>query len=448
MGGRPLLVRKMVSKNDKKPKVAFVFSEGNLVKRTWIISLLQCLEPHFSIDLLTEYPAEIDIESVTNLYAHPRNIINENRNNQGMGSVMKHYIKRTIPYTLLNIFSYVNRVIHQLYNYISGIGPLYKRVNGYPQWGTPEFINMVAQRCTPELCDAVIAVDVKEFILCHQAVEEVPIIYYSIELHHRGHPAFYSTHLTPLKNAEAIAFKDAAAVIIQDEERAHFLWQDNKRPYEPEKVILFPVSYIGRAAVTRPDFFRTRYPEYERQKLLVQMGNIHKYRRSDELIKIAVMCPEQYAMIFHGFVGNFYQKAIDAIKNVRCSFSHPVESCQVEKVAAGADIGLVFYLDNNFNERFIAHASATFALFMKCGIPVLVGNGGSLSRIVRQYNCGIVVEDMGNLFDAAGQIMEDYELYSHNAVRCFEGEHQLSHYCENLIARLTELCKHRDNQTN
>lgn len=435
---------KTVAKQNKPSRVAFVFSEGKLVERIWIVSLLQCIVSHFSIDLITEYPAEVNIDGVINHYAHPYAINNERDSKPVMLGVVRQYIKRAPA--IRKLLRNVRKPMTQIYKYIKGIGPLYTRVNGSPQWGTPEFINLISQRCTLQLCDVVIAVDVKELIVCHQVVTEVPIIYYSLELYHRGHPAFLSTHLGPLKYAETMAFKDVASVIIQDEERARFLWKDNQRPYEPEKVILFPVSSMGQATIKRSDYFRTLYPEFDRQKLLLQMGNIHKYRRSDELIKIASLCPERYAMIFHGFNVDFYKKAIDSIDNLRCRFSQAVESFHVEKIAAGTDIGLVFYLDNNFNERFIAHASATFSLFMKFGIPVLVGNIGSLSRIVRQYNCGIVVEDLGNLFRAADQVMENYESYSQNAVRCFEGEHQLSNYCENLIDRLAELCKPRINQ--
>ncbi len=434
----------MILDKEKLSRVAVVFGESELAQRTWITSLLQCLVPHFSVELLTEYPAEVIIEGVTNYYAHPHDISRETKSKPSLREAVKQYIKRAVPG--IDLMLNVRKTMVQTYYRIKGIGPLYKRLNGSPQWGTPEFIRLITQKCTQKSYGGVIAVDVRELILCHQVIAGVPIIYYSIELHHRRHPAFYSSHLTPLKNAEAVAFKDVVAVIIQDEERARFLWQDNHRPYEPDKVILFPVSYMGHSSIKRSNYFRSLYPEYDKQKLLVQMGNIHEYRRSDELIKMASTCPDKYTMIFHGFCSQSYKKAINSIDNLHCRYSQPVESIEVEKVAAGADIGLVFYLDNNFNERLIAHASATFALFMKCGLPVLAGNVGSLSRIVRQYNCGIVVEDLGNLFHAADQIMADYESYSYNAVRCFEGEHQLSHYCENLIDRLTELCQPRENQ--
>lgn len=424
---------KTEERHDKLSRVAVVFSEGELVQSPWIISLLQCLVPHFSIDLLTEYPAEVNIEGVTNHYAHPHAINNESK--PVLPDGIKQCIKRVPP-----VYRLLLRV-HQTYRKIKGIGPLYRHVHGLPQWGTPEFVSLFAQRCTPQLCDGVIAVDVKELIICHQVVTGVPIIYYSFELFYRGHPEISPRHLAPLKDAEADAFKDVAAVIIQDEERARFLWQDNQRPYEPEKVILFPVSYMGQAAVRRSDYFRTLYPELARQRLLVQMGSIKKCRRSNELIEIAAMCPEQYAMIFHGFTEESTRRALESNRLTRCRLSQPVPFGDIEKVAAGADIGLVFYFDNNFNDRLVAHASSQFALFMKCGVPVLAGNVGSLSRIVRQYNCGIVVEDLANLFKAADQIMADYETYSHNAVRCFEGEHQLRHYCKTLVDRLTELCR-------
>jgi len=424
-------------KQKKRYRVTVVYAESGLVKSPAAFSLLNCLAPHFSVDLLTEEPAEVNIEGVTThcAYYHPINI----ESKPVLPDGVKKLIKRATP--VYHLLLRMHQAFHETYSKIKGIGPLYRNVNGAPQWGTPEFVNLVARRCMRKFCDAVISINVNELIICHQVVTEVPIIYYSLELHHRGHPEFFPTHLAPLKDAEAAAFKDVAAVIIQDEERARFLWQDNQRPYEPEKVILFPVSYMGHAAVKRSDYFRTLYPELVNQKLLVQMGSIKKCRRSYDLIEIAARCPEQYIMIFHGFTDGLANKAINSINNTRCRYSQPVESFQVEQVAAGADIGLVFYFDNNFNDRFVAHASAQFALFMKYGVPVLAGNVGSLSHIVRKYRCGIVVEDLADLFFAADEIMADYGTYSNNAVRCFEGEHQLGHYCNTLIDRLTELCK-------
>jgi len=173
--------QKTEAKQDKLSCVAVVFTEGELVQRTWIISLLQCLVPHFSVDLLTECSAEVSIEGVTNHYAHPHAINNESK--PVLPDVVKQYIKRVPP--LLKLLLKVRKTMVQAYKKIKGIGPLYARVNGYPQWGTPEFVSLVAKRCTQQFCGVVIAVDVKELIICHQVVTEVPIIYYSFELFYR-----------------------------------------------------------------------------------------------------------------------------------------------------------------------------------------------------------------------------------------------------------------------
>lgn len=429
------------TRQNKQFRVAVVYTESGLVRNPAVFTLLSCLAPHFSIDLLTECPAEVNIDGVTNHYTRQYSLTIEKKLIIADG--LKRYIKKIpLVFKLLSIVrSRLIQTLVQSYREKKGIGPLYKQVNGSPQWATPEFISLVAKRCTNKLCDVVISVDVKELIICHQVVTEVPIIYYSLELHHREHPAFSPSHLTPLKDVEAEAFKHLAAVIIQDEDRARFLWQDNHCAYEPEKVILFPVSHLGSATVKRTEYFRELYPDLAKQKLLVQMGSIKKCRRSDDLIDVAKMCPEQYAMIFHGFTEEFSHKAFESNYFSRCRYSQPVAIPDIEKVAAGADIGMVFYLDNNFNDRLIAHASSQFALFMKCGVPVLAGDVGSLSRIVQRYRCGVVVEDLSNLFTAADKIIADYETYSQNAVRCFEEEHQLGHYCRNLIDRLTELCR-------
>jgi len=417
-------------------RVVVVYTEGGMMTNPSLFALLNYLSPHFSIDLLTELPIDVEIKNVTNHYAH-QHAVSDQRKTM-VPDRLRQSIK-SLPFVnyLLSGKAKIKAKVRQVYAKKKGFGPLYRHVKGSPQWATPEFVRLVQRRCKREVCDVVIALDVKELIVSHQAVKDVPIIYHSLELRHFGESDFFHTHLKPLKEAEGMAFKDVATVIIQDEERARFLWESNNCRYEPEKVILFPHSYIGNAAVRRSNYFCTLFPELRRQPLLVQMGTICQHRRSDELIKIATMCPERFFMIFHGFSDNSLKREIESIGAPRCRYSRPVESFRdVEEVASGVDVGLVFYLADNFSDILAAHASSQYCLFMKCGVPVLTGNAGSLSRIVRRYRCGIVVEDLTNLFSSADEIMSDYETYSRNAVRCFESELQLAHYSEPLIKRI------------
>ncbi|NJN66444.1 MAG: glycosyltransferase family 4 protein [Chloroflexaceae bacterium] len=95
-------------------------------------------------------------------------------------------------------------------------------------------------------------------------------------------------------------------------------------------------------------------------------------------------------------------------------------------VPASADIGLVFYKNFSENDRLIAHASGQLALFLQCGVPVIVDNKPSLRYLVETYHCGVAVRSTDDIFDAARQILADYEAYCQGALECFAREHDLS----------------------
>ena len=111
----------------------------------------------------------------------------------------------------------------------------------------------------------------------------------------------------------------------------------------------------------------------------------------------------------------------------------------LHKVVASADIGLVFYTSENENDRLIAHASGQLALYLQCGVPVVVGGGGTHEAIVREYACGQVVAHETEVFSAARTILADYGAFSDRAVECFNKEYDLDGPLRRIFERLSHL---------
>jgi glycosyltransferase involved in cell wall biosynthesis len=297
-----------------------------------------------------------------------------------------------------------------------------------------DILKLIDEKCQSGLYDIAIGLGHQGVILAHLSLPATPLVYFSDELYYNGHPGLACAKFSLEKEMEKRAFRNVDLVLIQDEDRARLLFHDNSIVYQPEKVLFFPVSWVGEASVSRSDFFVKRFPELKDKKVLLQHGSLAPERRSGELFQISRQCIEPYAMVFHGGLSPYLRAEYS---RSRCWLSQPdLPLERLSDVASGTHIGLVFYTSANENDRLIAHASGQLALYLKCGVPVIVNSSGTIAALVRLWDCGIVVETEKDIFEAADQICDNYEHYCRQAVTCFNYEYNLEKYYRNLVAKL------------
>lgn len=290
---------------------------------------------------------------------------------------------------------------------------------------TPSFHRAVKRRLAEQSYDWVIGIEEEGLIAAHAYLPDLPLIHYSLELYYEEHPHYTGLpYWKRFKQLFRAAFAHLDMLIVQDEDRARVVFQDAHQPYDPQKVRLFPVSYPGPAQRYRSHYLRQRFPDIGDRPILLQFGSIEKRRCSPNLIRATRLCPPDLAVIFHG---NFRDRAsLQALKIGRCRVSGELVPFErLVDIPASADIGLVFYADISENERLIAHASGQLALFLKCGVPVIVDHKPSMRSLVQTYHCGVAVEHADDIFDAARHILADYEAYCQGALECFAREHDL-----------------------
>jgi hypothetical protein len=168
---------------------------------------------------------------------------------------------------------------------------------------------------------------------------------------------------------------------------------------------------------------------------------------SKELAQAFVSINKGYALIFHDreqrAIDDPYIKSLKEInsKNLFLSLK-PLPYEKIERIYASATIGLAFYrnLDNNFSQ--ISKASGKISHYLKYGVPLLVNNLESLSKLVEQYNVGIVIKDPLNSLEiesAIEKILKDYSYYSKNATICFEEEFNFSKKIQPILSFMKSL---------
>lgn len=289
--------------------------------------------------------------------------------------------------------------------------------------------------------DCAIGIEEGGIILArHSLPQRTPLLYYSLELYTEDHPAFAGLgryNFRHRKRMQRLSFPHARAVVIQDHDRARVLFEDMRQPYDAERVITFPVSFLGQAQMRRDGFLRERFTEIGERTILLQFGSIRPDRFSDEIIQASHSCPSDMAVVVHGSISHDCWEALQTAPCLASTGDVPFE--EVEKVPASADIGLIFYQSSSDNNRLIAHASGQLALFLKCGVPVIVDDKPSLRSLVEAYHCGVAVQKPADIFDAARHIRANYDAYCQGALRCFAQEHDLLPHYAQLREKLASL---------
>ena len=268
--------------------------------------------------------------------------------------------------------------------------------------------------------------------------DEVPLIYYSLELYYSARPGIVGgLRFNILKELEAMAHHNAMATIIQDEDRAKVLFEYNKVSKDKQKTLYLPVSMLGETFKERTDFFNRRLGIPRDKKILLQLGMIASARMSLEIAKSAQDWPEDWILVMHG---HFFENTEHQVRELNKKGNIFVSETKVPfhdmpKVVASAHIGLVFYKNlkqDYYNNYYIGSSSGQLAHHLQCGIPIITLNIPSLRRVVDEYQCGLAVNDVDSIPEAANIIFSKYEFYRENAFRCFEARYRFDKHFRNI----------------
>ena len=242
-----------------------------------------------------------------------------------------------------------------------------------------------------------------------------------------------------LKHLERKYHAQAIATIIQDEERKRLLLADNG--LTESKMFYVPVAMLGQPIQSRGRYFHERFGLPDSERILLQFGYIHKYRLSQQIAEAAQALPDGWTLVMHGFIGQDMVDTIselDVRKKIRLS-RDLVDLNDLQRLVSSADIGLVFYTDDNLNDYNAGLASDKMARHMQCGTPVITIDFPSFRRIVDRYRCGICVGDSEGIPDAVRQIEADYETYRAAAFRCFADNYEFSRHFRPVIEFVSRL---------
>lgn len=273
----------------------------------------------------------------------------------------------------------------------------------------------------------------------------VPIVYYSLEL------LLTDEITTPrekkLKRREAALSHKAEFVIIQDQERARLLAEENQIPLE--KFILIPNSPMGPARRKSSRYWHRRFGLPSDTRIVLHAGSLERWTGVEEIVKSVKSWPENWVLVVHSRYNVQLSPDIDIEQLSQLGipgkvfFSrNPVPRMEYDQLVDGADIGVAFYVPTAGstytmrNIQTIGLASGKIGYYLRAGLPVIVNDKTSISELIRREKCGMAVGESQDMGEGIAQIAQDYQEYSHRACRAFDRYFDFTPSFESVIKRI------------
>ncbi len=258
----------------------------------------------------------------------------------------------------------------------------------------------VAKFCTP--CDLVLGVDQEGIIEASRiaGMQQVPFGLISYEI-------FFADEADGgRKQEEALACRDAAFAVVQDETRGRLLSQENRIP--PERMIYMPVAGRGSVPRVKSDYLHKKFDIPDGMKIAIYTGSIAEWSMLDALIDSTGSWPADWALVIHSrfglnaLYGGFAEK-IRGGKNIYFS-SEPSDTVSgLSRLLQGADAGIAFY-EPRFRSKYdgknlqhIGLASGKIATYLQHGLPIITNDIEPWRQYVPLYRLGGVVRQMQEL---------------------------------------------------
>jgi glycosyltransferase involved in cell wall biosynthesis len=274
----------------------------------------------------------------------------------------------------------------------------------------------------------------------------VPLIYYSLEL-------LLSHELSGngqkrLKKRELSLSRKASFVIIQDEERARLLAQDNRIPIK--NFAMVPNSPLG-AGGRRPSYYwHQRFALSSDQRVVLYTGTIAQWTGMEEIVSSVRFWPENWVLVVHSRSNAESSVLVRKLRELavlgRAFFSlQPVTRQEYDILVDGADIGIAFYVstrDSTYtgqNVQSLGLSSGKIADYLRAGLPVIVNQAGSISELLQRERCGIAVENGQEIGRAIAEIAQQYREYSERACQVFENYLDFGRGFQDVLRRIDSL---------
>ena len=293
-----------------------------------------------------------------------------------------------------------------------------------------------------------IGVDPEGIVRAQQlsAFIRVPLVYWSFELLLSAE--LQSSAQRSLKHEEIASSHKASFIIIQDEDRARLLAEDNG--FSSHNFVLVPNAPLGPARRRRLNCWHQRFGLSQHSKVVLHAGSMGDWTGISEVVASAPSWPEDWVLVihtrFHARQSQYIQDLQRQAEPGKVFFSlHPVSRKEYDDLVDSADIGIAFYVPlpgstyTQENLRSMGLSSGKIAYYLRAGLPVIINRTTSVYNLIEQENCGVAVSNGKEIGETIREIVSSYKQYSANAYRTFDKYMDFAGSFSQVIERIESL---------
>jgi glycosyltransferase involved in cell wall biosynthesis len=244
----------------------------------------------------------------------------------------------------------------------------------------------------------------------------------------------YHPVLTTIESQENKMLEKADMIITHDKYHKVFLLEQFK--LNELDIFLLPNASSTPIHKGKSYFLQDRLKIDHDKILVLHSGGFIPVFQCKELAENA-MSWHNYNLVFHThrMENNSYFQSVYALvrdcSNIYFSTT-AVATDELDLLISSAKIGIALYdAHSGYRAKLMGLASGKIGNYLKCGLPVIATNLPSLEYL-KEYECGILVDDESEIESAISEILGNYKKYSDNAYHCYESLWNPKRYLEKI----------------
>lgn len=217
------------------------------------------------------------------------------------------------------------------------------------------------------------------------------------------------------KQMEIEASRNLLFAIAQDDLRAADLSLENGIPLE--RIVKIPVAGRGVKHISRNYRIHQHFSLPQDQKILLYMGEITaRWTGIGELLRGLHAWPDDWSLLIHHRYGLYPPDVHEVVarfpqNRLLISPFGPLDFSELGGLIRACDVGCAFYVPyyhkdyptDGKNLEHVGLASGKIATYLQHGLPIVVNEIGEMSRHVRQFGLGWVVDSVTD----TGRVLAD-----------------------------------------
>ena len=271
---------------------------------------------------------------------------------------------------------------------------------------------------------------------------QLPFFYWSLELiFARDARRLYERVLIHLGRT---ATRNAAWVIIQDEERKKVLLAENQPGHD--RVMLVPNGPVGPPTLKRSDLLQRRFSIPRDTKVVLHAGMIGDWVLSRDIAQSVKSWPLEFCLVLHSNEPRRsdepdIQQLADLNEPRLILSLDPVAASDVDDLISSASVGIAAYgqgLGPNWD--LIVYASGKLGHYLRNGLPVICSDHPGMRELIDTYQCGVVVANVDEIAGALERISRNYAAFRAGAVHCYRERYEFSSHFSAVLEALAREC--------